>query len=109
MLKDPDYLLQLGELATLKNAIQCYFHQDAFEIYDGYEALFADMWRNHPDESGDLLREQLQAVLAYGDVELERFWRQNSDWLCASTADTRVLLCKLLDACNDSTVTRHPT
>jgi len=95
-------LAQLGELATLKNAIQCYFHQDASEIYKSQEALIADLWNGHPGESGDLLREQLDVVLAYEDTQLEQFWNQHSQWLCASAADTRTLLRMILDGSNIS-------
>ena len=102
MSKDPDYLAQLGELATLKSAIQCYFHQDAFEIYKEHEALIADLWNGHPGDSGDLLRKQLGVVLAYEDTQLEQFWNQHSEWLCASAADTRTLLRMILDGSDNS-------
>jgi hypothetical protein len=57
MSEDPDYLADLGELATLKNAIGGYFHQDAGLDYDSFD----DAWRACATEHG-------QAVPKFGRI-----------------------------------------
>ena len=41
MRPDPSFLSHLGELATLKNFLGCYYHQDAWEDFDTDAQIWA--------------------------------------------------------------------
>jgi hypothetical protein len=67
MTKDPDYLSHLGELATLKNALACSFHQDAFVIHENMDALVRDFWAGYDQQSALLLETQLKSAIKQGN------------------------------------------
>lgn len=98
MLKDPDYLAEHGELATLKNAIACSFHQDAFAIHGNMDALVRDFWDSHGGESAMLLKAQLQALLQRDNEAIQDLWDKYSDWITSSPDDTRKIFETLLAA-----------
>lgn len=98
MLKDPDYLSELGELATLKNAIACSFHQDAFDIHGNMDALVRDFWDSHGVDSAALLKTQLQTLLQRDNQAIQSLWDKYSDWITGSSKDTRKIFETLLAA-----------
>ena len=98
MLKDPDYLAELGEFATLKNAIACSFHQDALAIHGDMDSIVRDFWDGHGADSAMLLIIQLQTILQRDSETIQALWDQYSDWMITSPEDTRTLFKILLAA-----------
>jgi hypothetical protein len=70
---DPPYLRHLGELASLKIAIACHFHQDSGLDYPDDE----DRWAAILNESGpaerSLLAAQLRELLFRDDAYVVQF------------------------------------
>ena len=98
MLKDPDYLADFGELATLKNAIACSFHQDAFAIHGDMDTIIMDFWGSHGFEAATLLKTQLQTILQQDNEAIQDLWEQYSDWTTGSPEDVRMVFQALLAA-----------
>lgn len=98
MSRDPAYLAHPGEFATLKNAIACSFHQDAFVIHNNMDTLVRDFWLDQGAESATLLRYQPQAMLQCGNERMQVLWDQHSDWNTGSSDDTRKIFEALLAA-----------
>jgi hypothetical protein len=97
MQPDPSHLSHLGELATLKNFLGCYYHQDAWEDFDTDAEIWA-AYRNEASEK-DLARiiEQLQSLLAGSNDEVHTFFRAHVDGLYfVDPPDTRAWLERLL-------------
>ena len=98
MRPDPSYLSHLGELATLKNFLGCYYHEDAWEDFDTDTEIWA-FYRGEtqPDELARLA-EQLQALLARSDDEVHIFFREHVGGLYfVEPPDTRAWLQRLLE------------
>jgi hypothetical protein len=81
MQSDPTYLSHLGELATLKNTLSCYFHQD-WQCDANTEE---EVWRQIIDESSrdEMLRlvEQIGFLLSRSDEEVCTLFRSTADGL----------------------------
>jgi hypothetical protein len=80
MIRDPEYLDHLGELATLKNAIACYFHADAGLEFRDVEAAWKACLRSHGYPERELVVSQIGEVLKLSDHEILVFWRRWADW-----------------------------
>jgi hypothetical protein len=98
MRPDPSYLSDLGELATLKSFLLCYYHEDAWEDFD----TDAEIWVAYRSEAGheELPRiiEQLQALLARSDDEVHTFFRAHVGGLYfIEPPHTRAWLQRLLE------------
>ena len=98
MLPDPSFLSHLGELATLKHFLGCYYHQDAWEDFH----TDAEIWAAYRGEASqdELARitEQLHALLARSDDDVHTFFRANADGLYfVDPPDTRAWLLRLLE------------
>ena len=78
--EDPSYLSHLGELATLKNAVACWFYQGALDSGSGLSEIFADIRAEHDPESLRLLAAQLRLVLARPESEMESLWAAQSGY-----------------------------
>ena len=89
MAKDPQYLEKLGELATLKNAIACWYHQDGFEVFKSHEEIWRDIRRCHDPESLELLLAQVQTLLSRTDSEINEVWVSQSSFGFYNEADGR--------------------
>jgi hypothetical protein len=94
---DPPYLNHLGELATLKNFLGRYYHEDAWKDF----GTDAEIWAAYrgvasQDELARLV-EQLQSLLARPDDHVHTFFRANADGLYfMAPPDTRAWLQRLL-------------
>jgi hypothetical protein len=77
MSADPSYLSHLGELATLKNFLGCYYHEDAWEDFDTDAEIRAAYRSSASDDELVRLAEQLQLLLARSDEEVHTFFRDN--------------------------------
>jgi hypothetical protein len=80
MSEDPEYLRDKGELATLKNAVACYFHQDMKFEFSGVDAAWEACALGHSSPSRTLLLSQIHRLIGRSDEEICRFWREWADW-----------------------------
>jgi hypothetical protein len=86
MRKDESHLSQLGELATLKNFLGCYFHQDFWDDWGTVEEFLA----NYPDMSTpderELVCQQIQVLIDRTDEQIEQFILKEAGGLWFETA-----------------------
>jgi hypothetical protein len=98
MQPDPSYLDHLGELATLKNFLGCYYHQDAWEDFHTDAEIWAAYRKEASPEELARIVEQLQTLLARSDDEVHAFFRANVDGrYFVDPPDTRGWLQRLLE------------
>jgi len=95
MTRDPRHLVGLGELATLKNAIASWYHQDAFIDCGSHEEIWQDIRRSHDQESLRLLIAQIEMLLKQTDGEINAFWGCQSAYGFANETETRGILGQL--------------
>lgn len=94
---EPSYMSSLGEFATLKNAIGCWYHQDAYLDFNTDEDIWADMLSGHDLEARSRLKNQLSEVLRKPDDEILTLWNSEAD--ChrfSSGAEARSFLASML-------------
>lgn len=92
MAEDPRYLEHLGELATLKNAIACWYHQDAFADFKSHEEIWQDIRQSHDSDSLELLLVQAKALLMRADWQIADVWNSQSSFGFTKGADARRFL-----------------
>ena len=86
MRADPDYLSNLGELATLKNTLAAYFHQDWSLDSGSEEEVWREIVRANPQDYLGRLVEQIDALLLRSDDAIQQLFRQYADGLPFETA-----------------------
>ncbi|NZA26247.1 hypothetical protein H0E84_07595 [Luteimonas sp. SJ-92] len=98
MRNDPAYLASLGELATLKNAIGAWFHQDAYLDFASDEDVWDDMFAGHDSEARQLLMAQIAALLQRSDDAIVGLWNsQAHSHTFASGAEARHFFGSMLE------------
>lgn len=80
MSEDPDYLSSKGELATLKSAVACYFHQDMQLEFKGPKEAWAACAVGHGGRERTVLLHQIERLMTRTDEEILRFWRDWAVW-----------------------------
>ena len=98
MRPDPSHLSHFGELATLKNFLGCYYHEDAWEDFDTDVEIWAAYRGEARHEDLARLVEQLQTLLTRSNDEVHAFFREHVDGLYfIEPPDTRAWLRRLLE------------
>jgi len=75
---EPSYLASYGELATLKNAIGCWYHQDAYLDFNEDAEIWASMWAGYDGAGQRRLVNQLEQLLSRSDAEVLSVWNAES-------------------------------
>ena len=78
---EPDYLRHLGEMATLKNFLGCWYHLDAWDEYRVDEERWRAFRESTSAEELVRLGEQIECLVARETDELHHFIRTNADAL----------------------------
>jgi hypothetical protein len=78
MRKVPAYMASLEELATLKNAIGAWFHQDAYLEFTSDEDTWADIFAGHDSDERQLLIDQLTVLLQQSDDAVSHLWNSEA-------------------------------
>ncbi len=78
MNSEPSYLASLGELATLKNAIGSWYHQDAYLDFNADAEIWTSMWAGYDDAGRRRLLGQLEQLLNRSDAEVLSVWNGES-------------------------------
>ena len=100
--EDPSYLSHLGQLATLKNAIACWFYQGALDSGSHLPEIFAEIRASHDPQSLRLLAAQLRQVLASPDSEMESLWAAQSGYGFQNSGGARAFFRLFLQSVEDS-------
>ena len=75
---EPSYLASHGELATLKNAIGSWYHQDAYLDFSEDVEIWASMWAASDSAGRRRLVSQLEQLLSRSDAEVLSLWNGES-------------------------------
>ncbi|WIT14315.1 contact-dependent growth inhibition system immunity protein [Paucibacter sediminis] len=78
MKAEPSYLADLGELATLKNAIGGWYHQDAYLDFETDEDIWQSIVEGLGEDGMHRLTAQISELLARKDHEVLELWNANS-------------------------------
>lgn len=77
MRKDPSHLINLGELATFKNFLGGYYHQDVWDEFLNHEEVWNFAIEGHSFNSFELLIEQMNEVLTWLPERIHNFIKDN--------------------------------
>lgn len=75
---EPAYLASRGELATLKNAIGSWYHQDAYLDFNADTEIWRAVWASSDEAGQRRLVDQLSELLGRSDDEVLTGWNGES-------------------------------
>ena len=74
MSSEPSYLASLGEVATLRNAIGSWYHQDAYLDFETDSDIWTSIWSGHDAAARERLVSQLRGLLSRDDSAVLNLW-----------------------------------
>jgi hypothetical protein len=75
---EPSDLASRGEPATLRNAIEAWYHQDAYLDFETDAEIWDSIWDGHDEAARGRLVSQLDGLLGRSDAEVLRIWNAES-------------------------------
>ena len=87
--QDPSYLSHLGELATPKNALSCWFYQGALDNGGDLQSMAREIGGSHSPDDRLLLCAQIETLLTRSDEEIIALWDSCTGYTFQSPSDAR--------------------